>query len=331
MILPTCVERRVPRHLRVAGLLLLVLVLGGCATPQLSRLEASVPAGLQRPVELASVPFHPQEDYQCGPAALAMVLEFGGASLAPETLAPQVFLPQNKGSLQPEMLAAARRQGFVALPIAPKLDDLLREVSAGHPVIVLQNLGLDWIPVWHYAVVIGYDLARRTLVLRSGRERRLELPLTTFERTWARGGHWGMLALRPPELPATIGADDYVRGASILEALDKPTAQRAYEAALARWPDHPVALMGLGNMSYASGNLVLAEQSLRRAATVRPDSAAIFNNWAQVLFELGRHDEAIAAALQSVRLGGPQYAVAQRTLEEIRRGGTNAVVSPSTR
>ena len=26
-------------------------------------------------------------------------------------------------------------------------------------LLVLQNLGLSWLPRWHYAVVVGYDLA----------------------------------------------------------------------------------------------------------------------------------------------------------------------------
>ena len=66
---------------------------------------------------------------------------------------------------------------MVALRTAPRLADLLQEVAAGHPVIVLQNLGLEWIPVWHYSVVIGYDLSRGQLVLRSG----LAVPITSAE------------------------------------------------------------------------------------------------------------------------------------------------------
>jgi len=74
---------------------------------------------------------------------------------------------------------------------------LFTEIAAGHPVIVLQNLAFDWYPVWHYAVAVGYDLDAQEITLRSGRERRLQLPLGTFEDTWRRGGHWAMLALPP--------------------------------------------------------------------------------------------------------------------------------------
>lgn len=45
--------------------------------------------------------------------------------------------------------AAARRHGAVAYVLPDRLDALLEEITAGHPVVVLQNLGLQWIPSWH--------------------------------------------------------------------------------------------------------------------------------------------------------------------------------------
>ena len=86
---------------------------------------------------------------------------------------------------QLEMLAAGRRQGLLAYPLAPRLEAVLREVAAGHPVIVFQNLSLPIYPVWHYAVVIG------------------------FERTWARGQHWSMVLLLPSQLPVTAQPDTH--------------------------------------------------------------------------------------------------------------------------
>jgi len=65
--------------------------------------------------ELAAVPFFPQIDYYCGPSSLAMVLQAAGVDVKPEALVDQVFLPGRKGSLQVEMLAAARRHGLICL------------------------------------------------------------------------------------------------------------------------------------------------------------------------------------------------------------------------
>ena len=69
---------------------------------------------------------------------------------------PQVYLPERKGSLQVEMLAAARRHGMVSYQLAPRFEDMMREIAAGTPVVVLQNLGV-FSSGWHYAVAIGYD------------------------------------------------------------------------------------------------------------------------------------------------------------------------------
>jgi ABC-type bacteriocin/lantibiotic exporter with double-glycine peptidase domain len=134
--------------------------------------------------ELSAVPFFPQEAYQCGPASLAMALAWSGLEIDPVELAPQVYTPSLKGSLQPAMITAARRHGRVAYPVSGA-NALLKEIAAGHPVIVLQNLGLSWVPAWHYAVVIGYDLDKAMIVLHSGITNRKATALNTFENTWA--------------------------------------------------------------------------------------------------------------------------------------------------
>jgi len=316
VILPSRPRRRVARRLTAAGILLVGLA--GCATPQLQALLGSDPAALPQRVELEAVPFYAQDEYQCGPAALAMVLEAAGKPVQPEALRPQVYLPDRQGSLQIEMLAAARRNGVVAVELKPSLADLLAELAAGNPAVVLQNLALDWVPVWHYAVAIGYDLKGQQIVLRSGTERRLEMPLSSFERTWQRGGYWAMLALPPGRFPATVGAGDYLSAVTKLERAGTPeAAQAAYQRALERWPDQFTALMGVGNTAYRSGDFEGAERAFRRAALVYPQSAAAHNNLAQTLADLDRYEEALGEARVAVGLGGPLADTSIRTLDAI--------------
>jgi hypothetical protein len=108
---------------------------------------------------------------------------------------------------------------------------------------VLQNLALDWYPVWHYAVAIGYDLNEGSVTLRSGQEQRSEMPIGTFERTWARSGHWAMLALPPGRMPASVSEADYLNAVARLERAGSFDAARAaYERALERSPGNLVAL-----------------------------------------------------------------------------------------
>ena len=142
-----------------------LLVLAGCTS-----LGPAPPEDPRR--ELTDVPFFPQTAYQCGPAALATVLGATGIDTTPEALAPLVYIPGRKGSLQVEMLAAARRHGRVAVVLAPEFADLRTELDAGRPVLVLQNLGALGIRRWHFAVVVGYDAERDALILRSGTRRR---------------------------------------------------------------------------------------------------------------------------------------------------------------
>jgi len=294
------------------------VTLAGCASP---RLQAVAHAGLgqipQR-VELDDVPFYAQEEYQCGPAALAMVLGAGGNPVEPETLRPQVYVPGRHGSLQVEMLAAARRNGFVAVELKPELPDLLAEIAAGTPVVVLQNLAFDWKPVWHYAVAVGYDLDAGRIVLRSGGTQRLEMPIDSFERTWERGGYWAMLALPPQRLPASVAVPDYLGGVVKLEKAGQPgPARTAYESVLSHAPENLVALLGLGNTAYVQGDFKTAELAFRRAAVAHPQSAAAHNNLAQTLAELDRYEEALAEAQTAVSLGGPFEDVATRTLHAV--------------
>jgi tetratricopeptide (TPR) repeat protein len=301
-----------------AGVLLLCAAwLAGCASPQVTQLVESPPPHLAPRIELERTPFYPQEDYQCGPAALAAVLAQAGSETTPQALVAQVYVPERKGSLQAEMVAATRRHGLLAYPLAPRLEDALREVANGTPVVVLQNLALEWVPIWHYAVLIGYDIPRREVVLRSGVTRRLTMTMSNFEHTWARSEYWSMVAVPPDQVPATATEEGYVKAAVALERVAPQAARRAYRAALERWPKDYVARMGSGNTAYAARDLVSAEREYRRASIDHPEAPDAWNNLAQALLELGRKEEAAAAARRAVDLGGPRLPVYRETLRAI--------------
>ena len=83
--------------------LALLMLLAGCAGQPLQ-----LPARSERlpeRVELGDTPFFPQDDYQCGPAALATLLVQRGVQTSPEALLPRVYLPARKGSLKDELVA----------------------------------------------------------------------------------------------------------------------------------------------------------------------------------------------------------------------------------
>lgn len=300
---------------RLAGVFLLITLLAGCA----HRPPATLAPGTHIPpqAELSDTPFFPQERYQCGPAALATLLNVRGVKIDPEALVPQVYLPAREGSLQAEMIAAVRRQGLLAIPVEASLDGLLQEVVEGRPVLVLQNLGLDLLPRWHYAVVIGYDLDRQHVVLRSGTEARRVTPVGVFMNTWDRSKRWGFVVLAPDDLPPRVQPDVWLEAASGLEALGHwPQAHAAYYAATRRWPDHALAWFGLGNAAYALSDGAGAEQALRQAIHLRPDWALAWNNLAHVLAQRPCPRAAREAAQCAGRLA-PDQADIRRTLDSL--------------
>src|SRR5690606_38933349 len=106
-------------------------------------------------------------------------------------------------SLQAELLAATRRHGFVPYRLEPDPLALFAEVESGKPVLVMQNLGLPRFPVWHYAVVVGFDPEQERVLLRSGTERRRAEPLGRFLRSWQRAEQWAFVAAAPARPPRT--------------------------------------------------------------------------------------------------------------------------------
>ena len=302
----------------MAGVLLCAAaLLGGCSSlvPQTAALREALPQGLPERVELTNVPFFPQDEYQCGPAALATTLVASGAKVTPEELVPQVYLPERKGSLQVEMLAAARRHGMVSYVLEPSFEALLREIAAGNPVIVLQNLG--FFSGWHYAVAVGYDYPRGQLVLRSGTTEREVLPFPAHEFFWKRSGYWAMVALPPERMPATAEESRWLGAIVAAERVAGGQAV-AYRRFLQRWPANAPAAVALANVHYKAGDLRQAEAVLREAVRHNPDSVIALNNLAQTLSDQGRSREALPfiehAAARSA--GGP-YAAA---VEDTRRG-----------
>ena len=309
----------------VCGLLAL---LAGCASAPQTQQLLQTPNGLPSRGELTDTPFFPQQRYQCGPAALATVLKHSGVDIDAAALVDEIYLPSRQGSLQIEILASSRRHGRLPYRIPAEMSALLKEITAGNPILVLQNLGLSWAPQWHYAVVVGFDLPQREIILRSGTEARHRTNMNTFEHTWARSQHWGIVVLPVDTLPATATAESYLRSVVNLEGTKLKDrwklANTAYRTALIRWPNNLVAQMGLGNSAYQLADLNAAADAFRNAVRDHPDAAAAHNNLAQVLMELavmkdGKLDEAEKHAQRAVKLGGPHLEIYRETLGEIQR------------
>jgi hypothetical protein len=265
-------------------------------------------------VELSQVPFVPLTDAaqarHCGPQALASSLRAIGLAGDVELLSQAVYLPARGGSLQIEMLAAARRAGALAVPSAPTLVGLMAELDAGHAVLLLQNLGLNWLPrwmtggltTWHYAVLIGYDRRTREFILHSGDLPGQRLSWSTFEYTWARSAYWGAVLLRPGELPASASVAQLVQaGLDFDRSADPAVRIKVWRSVVARWPDELLASLALADALQANGALDDAAAVLQTGAA-RFNSAVLWNNLAQLQISRAHWAEAQAAVEQALAL-----------------------------
>lgn len=296
---PQISARRMPRirNARLsAGVFLLCAALQGCVAlvPQTVELRDRWPRDVPEKVELIDVPFFPQREYQCGPAALATALAYFNVPVTADDLVDKVYIPERKGSVQAEMLAAPRRYGMVSYALAPRFDDLLRELADGTPVVVLQNYGAGPLKLWHYATAVAYNAHVGGLTLRSGEWENWWMPLAIFEYTWRDSGYWAMVVVPPDRMPATADRARYLEALVAFERAGNPQAAvTAYSKYLERWPSELGASIGLANAYYALGDLNQTATVLKGALARHPESVPVMNNLAQTLSDLGRNKEAL--------------------------------------
>ncbi|MBL1432556.1 MAG: PA2778 family cysteine peptidase [Gammaproteobacteria bacterium] len=305
--------------LRAAGLALIMAIgLSGCASIHpAGYIKQTPPADLGRAIVLADVPFYPQKRYQCGPAALATVLNHYGVAVTPYTLKPLVYIPERKGSVQTEMLAAGRSYDMLAYVIEPNLDSLFYEVAAGHPTLVMQNLGLSWLPRWHYAVVVGYDLDANQIILRSGATKEWRTTIANFDTTWARSKRWAVVYMPAGEIPKTAKPLPYLKSALALEQTGhKNAALKSYQAAAQRWPEDLLSTMARGNFAANNGDWMSAEQAFHQTLKYHPKAAEAWNNLGHVLAQQHCAIEAREAVECAIELT-PDNVAFRQLLDEI--------------
>ncbi|MCW9025541.1 MAG: PA2778 family cysteine peptidase [Gammaproteobacteria bacterium] len=275
----------------------LLFLLSACShTPQTQELLQQPPARISPSKILSDIPFFPQQEYQCGPAALATMLQHHGIATSPESLVDKVYLPERQGSLPIEMIATARSHGLLTYKLKPRLEHLLEAINAGYPVLVFQNLGLGWFPQWHFAVAMGYDLKKSKLTLRSGTIKEHSIDLTTFERTWQRAKHWAYIFVTPGIIPVTANSLDYTQAIHQLDLSGfRQEALLAYQAGARNWPQDELVLMAWGNAEFENNNLMSAEKAFRQALKHHPVNVTAWNNLAYVLSARQCHARAIEA------------------------------------
>ncbi len=296
---------------RRAGIILAgVLALCGCAG-----LWKHEPALTDSAVELTDTPFFPQRAHQCGPAALATVLDASGVPIDPDDLAGSLYIPERKGTLQVELMAAARRHGRLAVELDGGEPALVSQLTAGRPVLVLQNLLFSFYPVWHYAVVVGYQPSPQRFVLRSGRTRRHLMGRRRFEDTWRRADHWALVVVPPDADPTGLPRAAYLEAAADMESTGAHRAAlTAFRSAERAWPDDSLAQLGEANNLYYLGRRAQAVAAYRRLLDQHPQQIVAVHNLVMLLLELHRPCAARAVLAGAAELSGDLMDTARRAV-----------------
>lgn len=169
-------------------------ILSGLFCLWLTACAARLPLDFSQPqgrAVVADVPFHAQEDHQCGPAVLAMVLNHHGDMVTPEDIAQAIFRKDLRGTVSLDLALYPRGRGFATRFFRGTVADIVTAVDTGNPPVVMVDEGLGGIRVFHYMVVVGYE--PEGVLVNSGRRRGQSIPWREFLSGWSGADRWTLL------------------------------------------------------------------------------------------------------------------------------------------
>lgn len=140
---------------------------------------------------IESVKFFPSDDFQCGPASLAMVLNFLGMEITPEEIAKEIYSKGARGTADFDMIIFAQKKGFKAIQYSGSIEDIKEKIKAQKPLIVMTDEGFWFYKKYHFMVVVGFDTSQ--VIVNSGSERHKKIEFQDFIKKWKKTGYWTLL------------------------------------------------------------------------------------------------------------------------------------------
>ena len=198
------------RSARLWLVALFTLAMVGCASVEPPGLR-----GLPERVELNGVPFFRGNAHQGAPQTLAAMLGEQKVRVTPGLLTKPLKLPGAEASLQGNIEQLAAGYGLMVYPLDKSLSALLTQVAAGYPVMLRFSDGTLWSEP-RYAMLVGYNRTKRTVMLRAGMERRRLMDFDTFKTAWMDAGGWAVLIVSPTQLPANVDKARWLKAANDL-------------------------------------------------------------------------------------------------------------------
>jgi ABC-type bacteriocin/lantibiotic exporter with double-glycine peptidase domain len=140
---------------------------------------------------IESVPFYPQDTYQCGPASLAGVLNYWGVLITADDIAKEILSESAKGTLTIDIVLYAQMKGFNATQYKGDMDDLKKNIDANYPIIVLVDYGFSLYQANHFMVAVGYN--KHGVIVNSGRNKNKFISEKDFMKAWEKTKFWTLL------------------------------------------------------------------------------------------------------------------------------------------
>ncbi|MDD5435427.1 MAG: C39 family peptidase [Nitrospira sp.] len=177
-------------------ILFITTLVSGCSAYKGSQEQFHFYDNYPANVYISSIPFFPQEDFQCGPAALASLLNYLGYKVLPDEISRAIFSEKLNGTLQIDMVSYAKRYqkevNLSAEELQGTLEILKKDLLNSVPVIVFVDNGFWKIRKGHYMLVTGYDDKRGGVIVYSGKVKDKFIAYSAFMRKWERGGYWAL-------------------------------------------------------------------------------------------------------------------------------------------
>jgi len=143
-----------------------------------------------------AVPIQEQRPERCGPAALAMVLSFHGASPSQVALADSAYDPRLRGALITDLAVWARRAGFEARVARLGEDSLRTFLRQGEPPVLLYSRGFGPVTRQHYGVLVGWDEKQQVWTVHDGGKAPRRMSRRDLVARWGAAGSEALL-VRP--------------------------------------------------------------------------------------------------------------------------------------
>jgi predicted double-glycine peptidase len=170
-------------------LALLAFFLHSCAAVS----NGDIPESRQNRI-ISNVPFYAQEDYQCGPASLAGVMNYWKIDVTPDDIAKEIYSKSAKGTLNIDMVIYPQRKGLIAEQYSGNMKDLKKNIDSGYPLVVLVDYGLWVFQSNHFMVVVGYN--EDGVIVNSGKDKGKFISEEDFIKTWEKTKFWTLLIKR---------------------------------------------------------------------------------------------------------------------------------------